>query len=367
MKWGEHAPELARELLGLGHTVRGFGAPPGAIPRSGVAPADEGDAEEAVGLVGYRPDAIIAYDALSPAAWLGARTARKLKVPLVVVEAATGGAATGRGVFLQAIGRRLWGRYIRSTANAVIALDAIARDRVLRAGFAEKRVQVLPGGVDLSACRPGLTSGVILRHGVKGRVLLYVGQITDNRGLETLVTAFARTVGQRNDWSLVIAGEGQARPALRAKIDRLGIGSRVHWVGAPRDEELPGLLSVSTLLAVPAVDDSVRGRNLPRAMACGVPVLASDLPALRLFVEPGVTGLLAPPGDVEAWTEMLRTATMSPDARKRWGQASRVTAERRFAWTEIAHAFESAILGSRGEAATASADGHGEEPQARSA
>ena len=82
-------------------------------------------------------------------------------------------------MFLQAVGRRLWGRYIRGTANTVVALDAIARDRVLNAGFSEKRVVVLPGGVDLNACRPGLTSGVILRHGVKGRILLYVGQITD--------------------------------------------------------------------------------------------------------------------------------------------------------------------------------------------
>ena len=367
MKWGEHAPELARELLGLGHTVRGFGAPPGAIPRSGPAPAEDGQGEEAVGLLGYRPDAVIAYDASSPAAWLGARTARRLKIPLVLVEAATGGAATGRGVFFQAVGRRLWGRYIRGTANAVLALDAIAKERVLRAGFAPTRVRVLPGGVDLNVCRPGLTSGLILRHNVRGRILLYVGQITDNRGLETLISAFANTVGQRNDWSLVIAGEGQARPALRAKLDRLGIGARVHWVGSPRDEELPGLLSASTLLAVPAVDDSVRGRNVPRAMACGLPVLASDLPALRTFVQPNVTGLLAEPGNVHAWTEMLRMATMSPDGRKRWGLAARRVAEETFAWTHVAQVFEDAITAARGEAAAMPADGHGDAPTARSA
>lgn len=345
MKWGEHAPELARELLGFGHTVRGFGAPPGAIPRSGSDPATAGDGtvEDAVGIAGFKPDGIVAYDALSPAAWLGARTARRLSIPLVLVEAANGGAATGRGVMLHAVGRRLFGRYVRGTANAVIALDAIARERALRAGFLASRVSLLPGGVDLNTCRPGLSSGLILRHHVRGRILLYAGQLTDNRGLDTLVVAFANTVGQREDWSLVFAGEGSARGALRAKIDRLGIGSRVHWVGAPREEELPGLMSASTLLAVPAVDDSVRGRNIPRAMACGLPVLASDRPSLRHFVEHDVTGLLAKPGDVQAWTEMMRMATMSPDARKRYGIAARRVASERYAWPNVARTFESAI------------------------
>jgi glycosyltransferase involved in cell wall biosynthesis len=343
MKWGEHAPQLARELLGFGHTVRGFGAPPGEIPRSGADPAGDVAGEDSVGVAGFRPDAIIAYDALSPAAWLGARTARNLDIPLILVEAANGGAAVGRGAFLRAVGRRLFGRYVRGTADAVMALDAVARERLVRAGFAASRVTLLSGGVDLNTCRPGLTSGLILRHRVRGRILLYVGQLSDNRGLDTLVTAFANTVGQRDDWSLVFAGEGGARGALRARIDRLGIGSRVHWVGAPREEELPGLLSASTLLAVPAIDDSVRGRNIPRAMACGVPVLASDRPALRHFVEHDVTGLLAPPGDLAAWTDMLRIAAMSPDARKRWGLAARRAASDRYAWTNIARVFESTI------------------------
>jgi hypothetical protein len=98
----------------------------------------------------------------SPAAWLGARTARKLSIPLVLVEGG-GGASEERWRFFKAIGRRLWGRYIRGTAGTVvIALDAVARARLIEQGL--HRVSVVPGGVDLSVYRPGLTSGVILRH-----------------------------------------------------------------------------------------------------------------------------------------------------------------------------------------------------------
>jgi glycosyltransferase involved in cell wall biosynthesis len=190
---------------------------------------------------------------------------------------------------------------------------------------------------------------LILRHHIRGRILLHAGQIAHQRGLENLITAFAHTVGQRSDWSLVFAGEGPAQPELRAQIDRLGIGARVHWIGRPREEELPGLMSASTLLAVPGLDDSVRGQHIPCAMACGLPVITSDLPLMRFLVEHDVSGLVVPAGDLVAWTEALRRASMSPDARQRWGQRARQIAEERLAWPYVAKTFESTILRARGE------------------
>ncbi len=354
-KGGDHAPELARELLGLGHTVRGFGAPPGAIPRSGAAGGTAADGEDGRGLLGFEPDAIVAYDSLSPSAWLGARTARRLSAPLLCVEVGAKSDEKLHGRVLHRIGETLWGAYIRRTASSVVALDPIAHERALRRGFDKRRVTILPAGVDLNTFRPGLSSGIILRHHIRGRILLYAGYIDHNRGLDVLIAAFASTVGQRADWSLVLAGEGPAQPALRALIDRLGIGSRVHWVGRARDEELPGLMSASTLLAVPALDDAVRGRQIPRAMACGLPVLASDQKSLRHFVEHDAWGLLAPPGDLTAWTDMLRRASMSPEARKRWGMRAREKALEKLGWPTVARTFESILLRARGELATESA------------
>jgi glycosyltransferase involved in cell wall biosynthesis len=351
MKGGDHAPALARELLNRGHTLRAFGAPPGMIPRSGADPDTGGSSasEDRVGLIGFKPDAIIAYDTLSPAAWLGARTARKLSIPLVLVEVGSKTDRSWRSQMMQRVGKSLWGRYVRHATGAVIALDPQARDRALDRGFPTGRVSLLPTGVDLNLYRPGLASGLILRHHIRGRILLHAGQIAHHRGLENLITAFAHTVGQRADWSLVFAGEGPAQPEMRAAIDRLGIGARVHWIGRPREEELPGLMSASTLLAVPALDDGVHGQHIPRAMACGVPVITSDRPIMRFLVEHDVSGLVVPAGDLVAWTEALRRASMSPDARKRWGQRARQVAEERLAWPNVAKTFESTILRARGE------------------
>jgi glycosyltransferase involved in cell wall biosynthesis len=351
-KGGDHPARLATELLGRGHVVRGFGAPPGAIPRSGGELDDV--PSDRVGLVRYQPDVILAYDALSPASALGARAARRLGAALVLVEADAPGGGRGWQRILWRIGEVLFRAYVRRAAHAVVALDPVARERAIREGFHPDRISTVPLGVDLAAFRPGLTSHVVGQHGIRGRVVLHVGPLEAARGVETLLAAFARTVGQRDDWALVFAGDGPERLRLRAMSDRLGVASRVHWLARPRREELPGLFGAATLLAVPALEDVVVGRNVVRAMACAVPVIASDVPRLRYFVEDGETGLLAAPGDVPAWAEAIQRAAGSPMARARWGRNARARAEARFAWQDVASAFERLFehtLEARGEPA----------------
>ncbi len=356
VKGGDHAPELARELLGRGHTVRGFGAPEGVIPRSGADP-DSHAAVEGPGVAGFAPDAIVAYQSLSPAAWLGARVARKRHIPLVLVEVGARSEDSWRARFLRRVGEKLWGRFVRRHTSAVVALDPGALERVLEHGFPRERVSLVPPGVDLNDYRPGLTSGLVLRHHIRGRILLYMGWIGPGRGLETLIEAFARTVGQRNDWSLVLAGDGPSRAELRALVDRWGIGSSVHWVGTPRVEEAPGLLGASTLFAVPGLDDSVRGQHIPKAMACGLPVLCSDKPILRFLIEHEGSGLIVPGGNLNAWIEALKRAAMSPETRKRWGQRGRGIAEERLAWPQIARQIEARLVAGGHELASPEARG----------
>jgi len=338
IKWASHAPELAREFLGRGYSVRGFGAPPGLIPRSS---SENGPEEGAAGgkLLGFAPDVIVAYDPLSPAALRGARMARRLGATLVLVEGGWKGVLRWKDRTLRGIGGRLWGLYVRRTAGAVVALDPLAEEQALRDGFSRDLVRVIPHGVDVQAFRPGLSSTLVARHKIRGRILLYLGKLALDRGVQELLAAFARTVGQRSDWNLVYAGTGPERGELRAMADRLGVGDRVHWV-EPRDEELPGLLGASTVLAIPARGHDVVGRFAARALACGLPILASDLPRLRAFVEHDANGVLVQPGSVDAWAEAVQRTASSPTTRARWARTSRTLAVERYSWPAVAASFE---------------------------
>lgn len=347
VKWGDHAPKLAAEFLGRGHHVRGFGAPPGLIPRSTEDPSGESDDGGWSRLRAFHPEVIVAYDALSPAAMRGARMARKLGAALVLLEPAlpSGGPRLER--FLHWIGERLWGGYVRRTAGAVVALDDFAVGELLKEGFDREHIHVIPYGVDTSVFRPGLTSPLLAQHRVRGRILLYVGKLAQGRGVDTLLEAFARTVGQRNDWHLVIAGSGPLAPSLHAQSRRLGIASSVTWLPRPRREELPGLMGASTLLAVPAEDEQVMGRQLGRALACGLPALVSDRPRLRRLMEDSRAGLLVESGSIAAWVEAIERAASSPVARKRWALEARRFAEERLCWSCVAARFETVLYEAR--------------------
>lgn len=339
VKWARHAPELAREFLGRGYHVRGFGAPPGLIPRSSAEAGPEEGAALGSKLRQFAPDVIVAYDSLSPAALRGARMARSLGSTLVLVEGGWRGNLAWKDRALRRVGQTLWGLYVRRTAGAVVALDPRAEQQSLRDGFSPEVVSVIPHGVDVQAFRPGLASTLVARHRIRGRILLYLGKLASERGVFELLNAFARTVGQRSDWNLVYAGTGPASAELRAMADRLGLGDRVHNLH-PRDEELPGLMGASTVLAIPARGDEVVGRYAARAMACGLPILASDLANLRAFVQPEENGLLVRPGAVEAWCDAIQRTASSPTTRLRWARTSRQLAIDRFSWPAVAGRFE---------------------------
>jgi len=214
-------------------------------------------------------------------------------------------------------------------------------------GFEQDLIRVLPQGVDVAQFRPGLLSSSLPTHRVFGRILLYVGRLDVGRGVEVLVDAFAKTVGQRLDWNLVLAGEGPEELALRARVDRIGVASRVHFFPRPQSDELPGLMGGSTLLAVPATTDDVLGRQIPRAMACGLPVLASNRPRLAALISDDESGLLLESGDVEAWKAGLIRAAGAPAKRRRWGAHAREVAVKRLSWDRIAEGFEEEILARR--------------------
>jgi glycosyltransferase involved in cell wall biosynthesis len=359
VKGARHAVELSRELDRRGHDVRLFGAPPALI--AGAAGADDPtagypDDGQALGparpvrlggVLGFEPDVVVAYDALSPVALLGSRAARRRRVPLILVENKLQAGSPVRRV-LARLGETLWGRYVRGTASGLVALDPLARDQAVSEGFDPASIRTLPQGVDLERFRPGLSSPLLFRHRVRGRILLHAGSHESHAGLEMLIEAFARTVGQRGDWSLVLAGRRGAPPRLRAAAHRSGVGARVHFLKVT-DADLPALYASSTLVAQPALDDRTTGLSVLRAMACGRPVLASALPRLAFAVEAEGSGLLAPADDLAAWTRMIQRAAHSPVARRRWGRRGREIAEERFAWSKLAADWEATILGAAGE------------------
>ena len=336
---GDHARELARELISRGHAVRGFGAPPGAIPRSGRSLMP--------GIGGFMPDVIMAYDGLSPAGSHSAAMARRLSVPLFMFE--QGFPVVGHPVerVLRFVGENLWGRRLRKTVEHVVALDDLALRQAQGFGIERDQISLIPGGVNQSKFRRGMHSHLLKRHGVEGRVVLAAGRFQTGRGLEKLVRAYASTLGASEDWTLVLAGEGPEMSNLRALANIKGIGARMILVERPRPEELPALVSAATLMVDP--DGSGRGPRLTTlgGLASGTPLLGVPGSLQASLVERGV-GMLAEDGSEAALAHILRVAASDPGRRARWSAMAQSLTVEELAWDSVATRVEQLLLGESG-------------------
>ena len=158
------------------------------------------------------------------------------------------------------------------------------------------------------------------------RLVVGVGRFTDQKGFDVLLDAFSNLVRRVPDARLLLAGEGERRPALEKQANQLGLASSVSFLGARRDTH--DLMHASELVVVPSRYDVFPLVPL-EAMMAGKPVVASNLPVLREAIEPGVTGLLAeltPKALADAVVQVLS----DPAAAAQMGRCGRDRARTRF-------------------------------------
>ncbi len=132
----------------------------------------------------------------------------------------------------------------------------------------------------------------------------------------------------------MLVGDGPERAALEAHIDALGVRDNVDLAGAVPPEELRRRLQHATVFALPSLWEGMPAAVL-EAMACGLPVVASDVNGTRDVVEHGVTGLLHPSGDVPALADCLRSVLVDDTVARALGQAGREAMTARFSFEAV--------------------------------
>jgi glycosyltransferase involved in cell wall biosynthesis len=167
--------------------------------------------------------------------------------------------------------------------------------------------------------------------------LLFVGRLVEKKGLRHLLDALPLVRAQRPGCRLKIAGFGPEEAALRAQCHALGLDGSVDFLGAVAQEELPALYRRATVFVASFVeaasgDQEGLGLVMVEAAACGCPVVASDLPAVRDVLEERVT-----PADAGALAARL-LELLSETPQERASRASRLRArlEASFDWQAVA-------------------------------
>lgn len=161
--------------------------------------------------------------------------------------------------------------------------------------------------------------------------LLFVGREEPRKGLQVLLEALPRVRRNHPEVRLLVVGaEGGGR-----KVEG------VTWLGRLPDELLPAAYRTARIMVVPSLGQESFGIILLEAMACGVPVVASDIPGYRYVVREGVEGLLVPPGDAEALASSIAALVTDEGLRSRLAEAGRRRAEE-YSWEKLVTSVEEA-------------------------
>lgn len=162
------------------------------------------------------------------------------------------------------------------------------------------------------------------------------------KGIDILLHSLPSLEGRK--WRLKIVGDGDLRPDYENLAKRLELQKRVEFAGRLGQTELVRALQEADLLVLPSINrNEAFGIVLIEALACGVPVIASDLPGVRRVFTDGREGLLAQPGSVTDWNQKLEYIRNNEEKRREMGLAARRLAEKKYDERLIAKRYENLL------------------------
>jgi glycosyltransferase involved in cell wall biosynthesis len=218
-----------------------------------------------------------------------------------------------------------------------VAVSESTKDDLVRRGFEARTIDVIPNGVDVEFYSPDPKFSKSPTP-----LVLYLGRLKRYKRVDLIVRAFARVAQQTPLARLIIAGQGDARPALEELVNELGLADRVEFAGFVSEDEKRNLFRRTWVHMLTSSKEGWGITNI-EAAACGTPTIASNSPGLRDSVEDGVTGFLVPHADVDALATRLQEVIDNTELRNRLSTQALGFA-RRFTWDAASQRMETFLV-----------------------
>ncbi len=241
-------------------------------------------------------------------------------------------------------------REVLKAADKIIAATQAEYAQLLWLYQADvNKILVIPPGVDVGKFYPIPSDEAKEYIGVPpcGRMLLFVGRIEPLKGLDVLIEAISimhkNEVLKENPFCLAIIGgetddsvenENLEMTRIKALSEKYGLGDLVTFLGRKSQDSLPYYYSAAEAVVVPSQYESF-GMVALEAMACGTPVVASQIGGLAYLVQDGVTGYTVPVDDPLELAKRLTLLLQDPILRDRMGEQA-VQLAQDYAWDKIA-------------------------------
>ncbi len=221
---------------------------------------------------------------------------------------------------------RIWRESLKPVANSE------GLKRLAQQSAPQMDIATIPNGIDTEKYHPSLNGAA--RPRVR---LIFVGRLSVQKDLPTLIAAMSQVVQQTPDVELHIVGDGPERERLEQQVNQHHLTSHVTFRGWVGKEDIVECYQHADVFVLPSRYEGMPNVVL-EAMACGLPIVATNIAGSNELVEEGVNGFLIPVSDSDALSARLTALVRNETLRQRMGAASLRSARARD-WTSVAQQY----------------------------
>ena len=235
--------------------------------------------------------------------------------------------------------RVLYQWLMRQCGRILFVCDAQRRHWQAKFPFVTARAVTVHNGIDVARFEPvaAREAGLALRHQLgipdDALVLAHVAAFRPEKAHPVVLAALARLAPQWPQLMVIFAGDGPLRPGIEQQAEALGLKARVRFTGNLPD--VRPVLGAAGLSLLPSTAVETFSLAMLESLALEVPMIASDLGGAREAVLDGETGLIVPPGDVDALAAAIARLAGDAALRRRMGVAGRALVLKSYTRSEM--------------------------------
>jgi phosphatidylinositol alpha-mannosyltransferase len=192
--------------------------------------------------------------------------------------------------------------------------------------------RIIPAGVDCERFSPSVSP--IITKERNSFNILYLGRLDQRKGVLVAINAFRKIKDKFPNAKLLIAGKGPLEKSAKSLVQHLQLEDSCQFFGYVKQKDLPGFYTSADVYIAPALGGEAQGIVLLEAMACGLPVVASNISGYKEVVEDNKTGLFFKVNDADDLADKMQKVFSNADLRKSLMVNARLGAEK-YSWDNI--------------------------------
>jgi len=221
--------------------------------------------------------------------------------------------------------KKLIAKYTLRKADLITCDAEHMKEALRRSGIAPEKITLIYFGVDTRKFSPGEKSEELrAKLGIyDSPTVISLRNLEPLYDIETLIRSLPLVLKEVPESQFLIAGKGSEEEKLRELAESLGVSDNVKFIGFIQNDKLPQYLSTVDVYVSTSLSDAGIAASTAEAMACGLPVIVTDVADNKKWVDNGANGFAVPVRDPKSLAEKIIYLLRNEDVRKKFGKINR--------------------------------------------